>query len=163
MEIRRLRAGEGAAIRELRLRALRDAPYAFSSSLAAEENEPLAEWDELASRSEAASDSVVFVAVSESAWVGMIGGHMQDGEPAAGVWGMWVAPEVRRQGAGSRLLDAVAEWARGRGALRLALSVSDQASDAAELYAARGFLPTGETRPLPSDTSAREISLARPL
>jgi GNAT superfamily N-acetyltransferase len=61
------------------------------------------------------------------------------------------------------LLDAVAEWARGRGALRLALSVSDRASDAAELYAARGFMPTGETRPLPSDTSATEISLARPL
>jgi GNAT superfamily N-acetyltransferase len=163
VDIRRLRAGEGAAIRELRLRALQDAPYAFSSSFAEEEHDRPAEWEELAGRSDAASGSVVFVAVQGGAWVGMIGGSLREGEPAAGVWGMWVAPDVRRRGVGSRLLDAVMEWARGRGAVRLELSVSDRAAEAATLYAARGFLPTGERRTLPSDPSATEILLARPL
>ena len=108
MEIRRLCTGEGAAIRELRLRALQDAPYAFSASLADEVDDALSQWE-------------------------------------------------------GRLLDAATDWARGRGAARLELSVSDRAAEAAQLYAARGFQPTGEIRPLPSDTSATEISLALPL
>jgi hypothetical protein len=85
VEIRRLRTGEGAAIRELRLRVLQDA-----------------------------------------------------------------SSTRRRTGAGS-------------GAARLELSVSDRAAEAVQLYAARGFQPTGEIRPLPSDTSATEIALALPL
>jgi len=164
MEVRRLRVGEEQAIRELRLRALRDAPYAFSSSLAEEEHDPPEHWDGLAARSEAATDSVVFVAVAADALVGMIGGYMSDDDPpAAGVWGMWVAPEARRGGVASRLLDAVTGWARGRGAARLELSVSDRASAAAAFYRRRGFLPTGETRPLPSDGSATEVFLLKPL
>jgi ribosomal protein S18 acetylase RimI-like enzyme len=164
VEVRRLRVGEGPAIRQLRLRALRDAPYAFSSSLAQEEQDAPGHWDGLAARSEAATDSVVFVAVAADAFVGMIGAYVSEGDPpAAGVWGMWVAPEARRGGVASRLLDAVAGWARATGAARLELSVSDRAAAASALYRLRGFLPTGETRPLPSDGSATEVFLARAL
>jgi hypothetical protein len=37
-------------------------------------------------------------------------------------------------------------------------SVSDRAAEAVELYAARGFLPTRETRPLRSDPSLQSLA-----
>ena len=164
MEVRRLRSGEGGAVRDLRLRALRDAPYAFSSSFAEEEHDPLQRWEALASASERADESVVAVAVDGDAFVAMAGGYTSDGDPrAAGLWGMWVAPEARRQGVAARLLEAVAGWARTRGAARLGLSVTDRADGAAALYRIHGFRPTGESRPLPSDASVTETFLSKPL
>jgi ribosomal protein S18 acetylase RimI-like enzyme len=62
---------------------------------------------------------------------------------------MWVAPEYRRQGVGSRLIDTVIDWARAQGFSRLALDVADHNSAAVELYARHGFAPTGETASLP--------------
>jgi GNAT superfamily N-acetyltransferase len=94
----------------------------------------------------------------------MAGGYTSDADPrAAGLWGMWVAPAARGQGVAARLLEAVAGWARSRGAVRLELSVSDRADAAAELYRNHGFRPTGEARPLPSDASMTETFLAKPL
>jgi hypothetical protein len=47
VEVRRLRQGEGARIRQVRLRALRDAPYAFSSSFEREADDPADVWEGL--------------------------------------------------------------------------------------------------------------------
>jgi hypothetical protein len=46
MEIARLHAGDGARLRDVRLNALADAPYAFSSSLAREEALGPEFWEE---------------------------------------------------------------------------------------------------------------------
>jgi hypothetical protein len=48
VEIRRLRAGEAARLRELRLRALQDSPDAFASSYEREAELPTAHWKRLA-------------------------------------------------------------------------------------------------------------------
>jgi hypothetical protein len=45
MEIRPVRREEAAGLRELRLRALRDAPHAYSTSLESEESLPLSYWE----------------------------------------------------------------------------------------------------------------------
>ena len=164
MEVRRLRTGEGERIRELRLRALREAPYAFSSSAAQEESDPLTAWEDLARRSERARTDVVFVAVDGERWVGMAGGYLhEDDAEAAGLWGMWVDRAARGGGVARELLDAVAGWARARGAARLELSVSDGAAAAAALYRASGFAPTGVERRLASDPCLTEIVLSRSL
>jgi GNAT superfamily N-acetyltransferase len=161
--VRRLREGEGAHLRELRLRALREAPYAFSSSFEREAQDPAETWDDLAAESERADVSVVFIAIESGEWFGMAGGYLKRSQRAAGLWGMWVAPEARRRGAGRRLVEAVADWARDRGANRLDLSVTDRAAAASSLYQRLGFAPTGEQRPLPSDASVAEIYMSRDL
>src|SRR5512132_2091319 len=48
MEIRPVRRDEAGGLRELRLRALRDAPYAYFASLEREESLPLSYWEDWA-------------------------------------------------------------------------------------------------------------------
>jgi len=74
---------------------------------------------------------------------------------------VWVEPESRGLGLGRRLVDAVVDWARERGVIRLKASVTEGNLAAESLYAAVGFLPTGDQRPLPSTPALREIGLAR--
>jgi GNAT superfamily N-acetyltransferase len=164
MEMHRLVTGEGCRFRGIRLRALQDAGYAFASSYEEERNDPAERWEELAARSEVGEQDVVVIAVEDGDWLGTAGGYLQPGRSGvAGLWGMWVAPAARRRGIGSRLVDAVCDWAEDRGATILELSVTDRADGAEALYLGLGFTPTGERRPLERDPSITEILLARPL
>jgi GNAT superfamily N-acetyltransferase len=158
MEVRRLTAGDGGRIRELRLRALQEAPYAFSSSLKRERVRTAADWEDIA------RDAVVFVAVENDEWLGMVGAYVRDDAPeAVGIWGTWVDPQARGRGLGRLLMDAAIEWARDGGAIRIDLSVTDQADAAHALYQRLGFVPTGEREPLASDPTRVEIFMTRPL
>jgi GNAT superfamily N-acetyltransferase len=157
MEVRRAVTGEGNRFRDLRLRALQDAPYAFSSSFERERNRTAEDWEQLA------GGAVIFVAVENDEWMGMVGAYVPDGAPdTVGIWGTWVDPDARGQGLGGLLMSAAIEWARDRGATRIDLSVTDQANDARLLYERIGFTPTGEREPLASDPTRVEIFMTRP-
>jgi ribosomal protein S18 acetylase RimI-like enzyme len=158
MHVRRLTAGDGERLRELRLRALQEAPYAFLSSFERERDRTAQDWVELA------RSSVVFVAEENDQWLGMVGAYVPDEAPeAVGIWGAWVDPSARGRGLGRLLMHAAIEWARDRGAARVDLSVTDQADAAYALYRRLGFVPTGEREPLASDPTRVEIFMTRPL
>ena len=73
---------------------------------------------------------------------------------------MWVAPEARRHGIGSALVDAVVHWARTLGLRRLLLDVTEGNGPAIALYRRKGFVPNGETGMLPPPREhIREIQL----
>jgi ribosomal protein S18 acetylase RimI-like enzyme len=164
MELRRVRAGEGALLRGLRLRALADAPRAFFTTLETDAAEPPERWEDLAAASEAGASEVVFVVVRDGRWVAMAGCRLDAGRPGSAVlWGMWVEPTERERGLGARLVDAAAAWARALGASRLDLAVSEDSDAAAALYRGLGFVPTGERRRMASDPTRSGIFLARPL
>ena len=77
---------------------------------------------------------------------------------------MWVAPEARRQGLGSALVDAVVDWARSRGWTRVLLDVGETNTAAAALYARKGFRPNGRLGTLPPPREhVREIQLVMTL
>jgi ribosomal protein S18 acetylase RimI-like enzyme len=78
---------------------------------------------------------------------------------------MWVRPEHRGRGIGTRLLRAVAEWAAGDGAREVSLWVADGNQTAAFLYRRAGFVPTGRRQPLPSNPAVgeEEWTLALPV
>lgn len=155
MEVRRVATGEGERIRDLRLRALQDAPYAFSSSLEREQDRSAEDWEGLA------AGAVIFVAVENDEWLGMVGAYVPDHLPEA--VGIWVDPAARGQGLGRLLMNAAIEWAQDRGATRVDLSVTDRANEARLLYERLGFTPTGEREPLATDPTRIEIFLSRPL
>ena len=156
--------GEGARLRELRLRALSDAPFAFASSFERERRRRLDEWEAIALGDAWDQPMAVFVASDCDQWLGMAGGYLDGDRPGvAGLWGMWVAQEARRQGVGRQLVEAVIDWGHAVGASRLELSVTDRADAAIALYAVLGFVPTGEERPLAKDESITERILVRPL
>ena len=151
MEVRRLISGQGDQLRDVRLRALADAPYAFSSSVARESALAPTFWEGRAAESELGQDGVVFVASEDARILGMAGGFI-DGttRDVAVVWGMWVDPDARCQGIGRELLEAVADWGEIAGArrLRLAVTNSDESEPAAVMYRGLGFVETGEQEPL---------------
>jgi len=148
VEIRRLRAGEGERLRELRLRALRDAPDAFAESLDTAQAAGAPYWDAFADASEAASERVTMIAVEDGRWLGM-GAAFLEPERAdiVGVVAMWVDPSARGARVGHRLLDALLDWGRARGAARAELWVTEGNARAEAGYRSYGFEPTSRRWP----------------
>ncbi len=66
--------------------------------------------------------------------------------PGVVTFGMFVAPEFRRQGIGAALVGAVIDWARERGAHKVILEVWPHNNAAIELYTSCGFVPEGLRR-----------------
>jgi GNAT superfamily N-acetyltransferase len=144
--VRRLGADEAGLLRDLRLRALRDAPMAFGSTLALEEPYTPQDWARWATDAAAGERQAVFIAEPAA---GLASGVIDDDEPTlAHLYAMWVAPEARGTGAGRRLVEAVIAWAAERGAQRLTTSVTEGNAAGAALYAAAGFSDTGRCEPL---------------
>jgi GNAT superfamily N-acetyltransferase len=156
MEIVRLGRGDEDRLRDIRLRALADAPQAFASTLAREQTFTRDVWT---SRLTDAA-SVNLLAVENGEPVAMATGRLDD-PGTAHLLGMWVAPQARGGGVAARLIDAVTGWARDRGARHLVLWVTDVNRAARALYDKSGFRPTGERQPLPSATSLMESKLSR--
>jgi GNAT superfamily N-acetyltransferase len=160
MEIRTVRWDEAAALRDLRLRALGDAPYAYFAPLESEAGLPLAYWENWA----AGNDKAMFIAVDDGRWVGMAGAFVHpDKRGTVCLWWLWVAPDARGRGLARQLVEARAGWARERGAVRLELAVAENNETVKALYQSLGFVPTGERRSMASDPTRAGIFMARSL
>jgi GNAT superfamily N-acetyltransferase len=139
VNVRVVACGDAERFRALRLRALADAPEAFTSTLAIESAYPPSRWADWVAGSEAGEIQRIFVAGD---FEGMAGGFFHEGRVV--LWGMWVAPGARGRGLGRELFGAVAGWARDRGSPVLHLSVLDGAqAGPRELYASFGCVPVG--------------------
>jgi ribosomal protein S18 acetylase RimI-like enzyme len=146
--VRRLRAEEWAELRELRLQALRTDPLAFGSTLARELDFPESRWREWAERGANSTESSTWVAADRSGrFLGIAVLAFVDG--GWNVFSMWMAPEARGLGVGSRLLDSALAWlAADRPEAPVRLLVNPRQAAAVALYRSRGFLPTGRAEPL---------------
>ena len=140
--IRRLAAADWAAFREVRLKALRDAPEAFGSTAADAEKLDQAEWRRRLEQ------RAVFLAEVSRQRVGLAAGISGDQAGEAELISMWVAPAWRGQGVGDRLVDAVLVWVAGEGFTTVRLWVAKGNARAAGLYARHGFAPTGRVQPI---------------
>ena len=158
MRLRRIHADEVEPLRELRLRALHEAPGAFAETYEEARARPLADWASWA----ADTSRVIVVAIDGERWVGMVACRLL-GEASTWLTALWVDPRARGAGLGLRLIDAVADWARERGRTAVELSVTTNNDAAAALYARAGFAETGRRRPLPGDPSRTEVFLSRPV
>jgi RimJ/RimL family protein N-acetyltransferase len=164
VDIRRIRPGEATQLRELRLRALGDAPQAFYSSLEDEEAKPLEQWERQVASLAESGDEAMFVAVRGDEWLGMAGGfrHPKKPETVTG-WAGWVDPRMRARGLGLALVGAVADWARTLGASHLEVAVAEDNEPAKAFLERAGFSPTGEVKPVPWDPAVKGIFMERRL
>jgi GNAT superfamily N-acetyltransferase len=165
VEIRRLRAHEAARLREIRLRALRDSPEAFADTYDSADAELPRYWQRFADASEEAQRSVNVVAVDgDDHWVGMGAAYLYEDQPeTAGFAAMWVDPDARGRGVGRGLLDALAGWARSRGATKAVIWHTEGNAVAENLYRDWGFDPTGIRRPRKSDPASHWVEMSRTL
>jgi GNAT superfamily N-acetyltransferase len=145
--IERIEPAAFERVRDIRLRALRDAPDAFWVTAEEEALTTEAEWRDRLSRPQA----VTFVASRDGVDVGLaMGAPHHEHEGDAGLYAMWVAPEARGGGAGAALIREVVDWARAAGFGLLRLEVADANGPAVRLYSRMGFVPTGVAGALPA-------------
>ena len=164
LRIRRLEPHESALHRDVRLRALRDAPDAFGEAAAQVEARPPSYWEELTRSVTQPGRHVMFVACEGNAVCGSIYGLRDAESSTAGrVGGSWVEPSYRRRGMGNALLQAVISWAREERFERLRLWAPAAGAAALAFYRQAGFSETGQRRPLPSNARLEIVELQRAL
>jgi GNAT superfamily N-acetyltransferase len=162
IRIRPVGVDEWRGVRDLRLRALADAPDAFGSSLERERGAGEAEWHAWITGWEGAENRM-FVALDGYSWVGMAVGSIAPSECVAHLYAMWVDPSVRRGGVGARLVEEVSAWAAAAGATELELGVTQTNAAARRLYEACGFADTGSRHPLREGAPIQVIVMRRAL
>ena len=140
MTVRVLGPDDAAAYQALRLQGLRECPLAFASSFEEEVETPLAT---VAERLAAQPDRAVFGVFAAQRLVGVLGlqrEQMRKLAHKALLWGMYVAPQGRREGAGRRLVAAaLSHAASALGVSRVTLYVNAQNVAAIALYRSLGF------------------------
>jgi ribosomal protein S18 acetylase RimI-like enzyme len=143
MDVRPLRADEGLIYRNLRLRALSDAPDAFGQTLGQAENRSDEEWIQRAGDIAACPEhEVLFIARDGKIPCGTVYLRLESG--IAELYAMWVDPAFRMRHVGFALLEAAMSWARDRRASHIELWVTEGNDAAAHLYRRAGFASTGQ-------------------
>lgn len=160
MRIRRLAAHEIALHREVRLRALRDAPDSFGEVAVEAEARFSSYWEDLTRSVTEPGRHVMFLACEGDAVYGSTYGLRDlESSDTGRVGGTWVAPSHRRQGVGKALLEAVVVWAKEQGFRRLRLWAPAANTTALSLYRQAGFGNTGQRRPLPTNAALEIVEL----
>jgi ribosomal protein S18 acetylase RimI-like enzyme len=149
----------------VRLRALQDAPHAFSSTYAKEAQLSDAEWMQRVERWNGESGAgflAIDPAMDRGIACGIAGSLLDQNDPTrAQLIAMWTAPTHRQRGVGRLLVDGVLDWARGRNARILQLMVTSINEPAIRFYERLGFTRTGRTEPYPNDPTVIEYEMAR--
>jgi ribosomal protein S18 acetylase RimI-like enzyme len=159
-------ASDSAVLRDTRLRALRDTPLAFGSTYAKESILTDEQWAERAVKWTEPGRSCAFLAFDSSsgACCGIVAGHREpETFQRVNIYSMWVAPEIRRQGVGRRLIECLEQWARQHEASELQLNATETNLSAIELYRRCGFEMTGETEPYPNAPNLVEFVMRKPI
>jgi len=134
VKIDRLTPDDWATFRDVRLKALADAPHAFSTKLETESLLDETRWrTKLATRAQ-------FVA-RDAGVVGTAGAY-REGDSMELI-SMWVAPVARHKGVGAALVTRVIEHARESNSKLVVLRVRVGNDSAERLYARLGFVRTG--------------------
>jgi GNAT superfamily N-acetyltransferase len=157
--VRAIEASAWRTMREVRLAALQDAPYAFGSSYDREAGFSQGDW---LARITRGANFLAYAGGPTTASAGIVGAF----EPQPGtaeLVSMWVRPEVRGRGVARALVQTVVQWARGEGHACVHLWVTETNNPARRLYERCGFALTGSRKPLPSHPEHTEIAMTRPI
>ena len=151
VQVRRLGHQDWKTLRDVRLAALADAPYAFWATF---EEESRFEQDQWRRFLKAAA---WWTASRNDRVVGVVAVlHRSETLDEAELIAMWVAHDERRRGTAARMLQAACEWARAAGTQTLTLWVTEGNDPAKRLYESLGFQPTGERAGLPHAAATGE-------
>lgn len=134
VRIERLDRGDGPRWKNLRLRALQEAPHAFGTTFAEASTWPAERWEAQV------VEFATFVARVDGRDAGVARGAAHARSDVRELIGMWVDPAVRRRGLAAQLVERVATWASQSGASSLALDVVADNAPAIALYARSGFV-----------------------
>ncbi|MGW1026225.1 GNAT family N-acetyltransferase [Streptomyces sp. NPDC002577] len=170
--IRSIRSDEWPTAKELRLVALQDpaAPLAFLETYEDAVAKPDSFWKQrTAGVAEGATEGRQFIAEAPNGqWAGTVvvlveeagakdafGGVVEQRQ--CHLVGVFVRTEYRGRGVIDALFDAALEWAWSLGVEQSRLFVHERNARAESFYRRAGFMPSGNTVPVPGDASAAEL------
>ena len=154
VEIDLLRPEDWAELREIRMRALLDAPDAFIVPPSG-----VATWSQHEWLSTFES-GVWAVARAAGRMVGLARSSRETQAPRERhIEAVWVEPGHRRTGVASRLVRALVDLELRSGAAEILLWIVAGNEAARVFYERLGFRPTGERQPIPGDESRLEERL----
>jgi ribosomal protein S18 acetylase RimI-like enzyme len=154
MEVRRVRGDEWEALRDMRLRALADAPDAFKTTHDDAAGRPERWWREWADASAGGRGQAMFLAWEAGKPIGIAGAY--GGPERFDVISMWTDPAWRGRGVAAALLRAAVDFA---GDAPVYLSVTETNDAARRLYERHGFELTGVSEPLRAGASLQVYEL----
>jgi len=140
VSVERIRPDEGPVLRDIRLRSLLDAPEAFGQRHDEAAATADSEWDATARASAEGNRRVWFFARSEgdAEPIGVVQARRRQPLDCL-LFSMWVAPEARRLGVGTLLIDAVRDWGASWGARCVVLWLLAANEPAMRFYDRIGF------------------------
>jgi RimJ/RimL family protein N-acetyltransferase len=138
LRVRRAAPGDEPILRDLRLRALSDAPEAFGSTYERELSRTTSDWQKWL------SPGATFILDTPEGSKGIVAA-VRDATDSQVVhlMAMWVDPVVRGSGVSDDLVAAVLAWAGAEGARVVRLDVMQANERARRCYARHGFRATG--------------------
>jgi GNAT superfamily N-acetyltransferase len=140
LSIRRAQPGDESLLRDLRIQALTDEPYAFGSTLARELARTAGDWQSWI------ANGVTFLLFADGAPRGMVAGLPEKDDPSIiNLMARWVHPGARASGAAGLLVSAVKSWALEVGATEVRLHCVEDNLRAKRFYERVGFRATGKT------------------
>lgn len=156
MLIRRTEKTDGQTLRQLRIAALTDAPYAFGVKLCDVLREPMDKFATDAIRHSESDISTSFLAFASKQPVGMIGAYFEQPSQRPYICSLWLQTPHRGSAMSSALLKAATGWLNARGAKSCYAWVADDNTRAIAFYQKHGFSKTDINQPLPSNALALE-------
>ena len=149
IKVRPIDPDDWQSYKNLRLGALADAPDAFGSTLAREQERTDSQWASRLEKGHNRCWNLPLLAEVDGQTAGLAWGRIEKEKPGrADLYQMWVTPGFRKLGVGRMLLDAVILWAKEQEVEFLQLGVTLRDSPAMRLYKRAGFEPAEEPKPL---------------
>lgn len=146
--IRRLRPGEAALFRRIRMRALKESPEAFGSSYESALARRPESWAEQADASASGPDRATLLAFAGAEPVGIMALYRHaPGAESGELIQVWVAPEARGRGLARALFEALQTWAQASGFQRIRATVAGGNAAVLGFYEGLGFQVEGPAPP----------------
>jgi RimJ/RimL family protein N-acetyltransferase len=141
ISIRRLQLGEGELYKQMRLKALQEAPYAFSSTYKSAASRTEGSWNEQADGTARESDRAAFIAFCSDEPIGIAALYRHpEGSESGEVLQVWVAPAFKGKRAAFDLLNAVFQWGAENGFREIVATITKENMGALKFYRKYGFV-----------------------
>lgn len=161
IELQPITRTNATLFKEIRLKALQDSPFAFSSTYERESQFPDDEWTRRIERWSGRT-GIGYLAMDADLACGIAGALLDTEDPIhIHLVSMWTAPTHRNQGVGRLLVEQVLRWAALKNAPGLYLMVTSGNHPAISFYESLGFTRTGRTIPFPNDPVVIEYEMFR--
>lgn len=156
VRVARAEVGDWQAVRDIRLAALGDAPFAFGSTLERELAFDDYGWQRRV------RDGNWFLAWFGQQPVGVVAGIQEaDRHDERHLVAMWVIAVHRGTSVAAEVVEAICDWTALQGASLVTLWVADGNPRARRFYDRLGFVTTGRRQSLPSAPEVGEELLQR--